>query len=151
MDSSFDNELQKIIDKNKNKNIKYEIKIHSKLTMDFDQTDEIFELTEKVGTKIRSNNCNSCQKDISSSKAIFCDFCGSRACKICMHKQRCFYGNKPDVKPKHVISDLSEQPTGLCCKICDRKFYMWSSFIEYREKAEQNDELILESHAETQE
>lgn len=151
VDSSVDNELQKILDKNKNKNIKYEIKIHSKLTMDFDQNDEIFQLTEKVGTIIRSNNCNSCQKDISNSKSQFCDFCGSRACKVCMHKTRCFYGNKPNIKPKHMISDLKSQPRGLCCKVCDRKFYMLSSFMEYREKSEKQDELIIETNSEAQE
>ena len=59
-DSSVDNELQKIIEKNNKKNVKYEIKIDAKLTMDFDAQDEIFFITEKVGTKIRSNNCNSC-------------------------------------------------------------------------------------------
>jgi hypothetical protein len=61
-----DDELQKIIESSNNrKNVKYEIKIDAKLKMDFDINDEIFALTEKVGTKIRSNNCNSCQKVIS--------------------------------------------------------------------------------------
>jgi PP-loop superfamily ATP-utilizing enzyme len=93
-DSSVEDELQKIIETSNNKKtVRYEIKITSKLTMDFDIKDEIFDLTEKVGTKIRSNNCNSCQKDISSTIVQFCDFCGSRACKVCMHKNRCFYGN----------------------------------------------------------
>lgn len=151
MDSSVDNDLQKILDKDKNKNIRYEIKINQKLTMDFDQNDDIFQLTEKVGTKIRSNNCISCQKDVSSSKVQFCDFCGSRACKTCMHKQRRFYGNNGNLHPNLIIFDQSKGPTGLCCKICDRKFYMWSSFIEYREKTLKQDQLIIETNSDAQE
>ena len=42
------------------------------------------------GTKVISNYCIACDKNISKTKPQYCDFCGSRACEKCMYKQREF-------------------------------------------------------------
>ena len=57
---------------------------------DFDTLDPIFSISEPTGTKIYSQNCNSCEKDVQKKDKSYCDFCGSRACDKCLHKQRRF-------------------------------------------------------------
>jgi hypothetical protein len=71
------------------KDDKYEINIGKKV-IDFSCNEDIFNLTEAVGTKVISNYCIACDKNISKTKPQYCDFCGSRACEKCMYKQREF-------------------------------------------------------------
>ena len=111
---------------------KYEIHIGKKI-IDFDCNDEIFYLSEPIGTKVISNNCVACEAEISKQKLQYCHFCGSRACLRCMYKQRAYQGQN------------SNGRKGLVCKICDRKFFMFATFSEYRGKMEAQQKLLNEN------
>lgn len=130
-----------------------------KKEVEFNYNDEIFKLREPVGTKVISENCNSCDANISKEKEQYCDYCGSRNCKKCMYKTRQFQSHLMDAETENIVqpiatgSKLSNSianvtprlsknnstessliPSGKCgkvCKICDRKFFMYSHYHKY--------------------
>ena len=43
--------------------------------------------------------------------------------------------------------DNITEKKGLVCKICDRKFFMFATFSQYREKMEAQQEILSENEA----
>ena len=84
-----------------------QIKIGTK-QFDFNLKDEIFYRQEAAPPAGDTMCCAFCEKTFEDdSEGVNCEFCGFLFCKGCAKKQRKFRGvNK----------------TGVCCKICDRKF-----------------------------
>lgn len=101
---SMGDEIQNMVAKGDFRDDKYEINIGKK-TIDFNCSENIFLLTEPVGLKVISNNCNSCDRNIAKTKPQYCDFCGSRACEKCMHKQREFMSHMKNLQEEQ--NDLS--------------------------------------------
>jgi len=82
-------DIKNLVAKGDFRDDKYEINIGKK-TIDFNCREEIFSITEPIGMKVLSNNCNYCDKNIAKTKPQYCDFCGARSCEKCMHKTRGF-------------------------------------------------------------
>lgn len=118
----------------------------------FDHKDVIFGLTDANPDRSMSNICVVCEKDIQKKERRHCDFCGSRACEKCMHKRRRYMSHLEDederpqervsISGKAESSGLAKlkssmaqsQRSGNCCKICDRKFFMYQTFAQNREQ-----------------
>lgn len=113
----------------------------------FDHADPIFKLTEPTLDKGMSNNCVVCEKDIHKKDRRYCDFCGSRVCEKCMHKKRRFLSHLDEVDElaaskagqsangslRLAAKGSVSERVGQCCKICDRKFFMYQTFVMNRE------------------
>lgn len=69
----------------------------------FDPNSDIF-LVSGTGqvAKIKSQYCSVCEKDVGMKTDTYCDFCGSKACEICMHKMRRFF---QVMKPEGTVID----------------------------------------------
>ena len=81
--------------------------------MGFSAKDPIFKLTEAITAKVDAKcECVFCERDLSNEEPKHCQFCGNMACLRCCHKNRKF-------QPKPGSQD---RVTGLCCRVCDRKF-----------------------------
>ena len=107
--ASSTNELERLMEKTKlKKEVKYEMFVGNN-TIDFDINDKIFLRTGPNNSKmIGSKNCVSCSKVFKDNKSSqYCQFCGSRACKTCMFKQREFVGGETSIK-KQNLSEVND-------------------------------------------
>jgi hypothetical protein len=60
-----------------------------------------------------------------------CEFCGHKACEKCCYKQRPFANTKVDTTGMTLEQMHKVCQFGKICKVCDRKFFLRTTYLEY--------------------
>ena len=98
----------------------------------FQLNDEIFSLEGPINKKFsQETQCYVCDKELRRSHKLTCQFCGHKACEKCAYKLRVFANQQSPFEAvgNMALSEITRvMQMGICCRICDRKFFLRASY-----------------------